>query len=64
MITIERRSKFSYERGLFLVQAFRFLRNRNYEVIKERKEVNVVEKTIDQPIKIDDFRSGANNFER
>ena len=26
--------------------------------------VNVVEKTIDQPIKIDDFRSGANNFER
>ena len=25
--------------------------------------VNVVEKTIDQPIKIDDFRSGANNFD-
>lgn len=24
--------------------------------------VNVVEKTIDQPIKIDDFRSGGNNF--
>ena len=26
--------------------------------------VNIVEKTIDHPIKIDDFRSGANNFER